>query len=176
MNEYDDILEAHQRAERVHLILGKLRFPLKNVRRLRELREIGVRDWLHVQLGMAARHNDHEAQKQIIGIFETLSRKRGRPRIKKPTPHAIGRPKKYTKEYLEDWLMELGDLTHDEHYKNWLKDNNWRNSQKLRILYTLERIIAAQGQRDVKSKARSRLRTFENIISSARQLSRKPVK
>lgn len=174
MSKYDDLLAALQRADKVNLILGKRKSPLKNIRPLRELRDLGTRDWLYVQLGRAAMEHHPELEKRILELLEILSRKRGRPRKEKATPQAIGRPKKWTMEHQEDWLITLDETNHSAQYINWLKYNAKRNCESSRILYVLESILTAQGQRNVKSTARRRLRTYQNMISSARQLSRKP--
>jgi len=86
MSKDDISLEALRRVGTVDLILGKLKAPLKNVRRLRELREIGAREWLVMQLGSAIVEDRPELPEQILELLETLSRKRGRPRKERLAP------------------------------------------------------------------------------------------
>jgi hypothetical protein len=190
-----DILEAYQRASWVNSQLVNKGYSLERICRSRKLRPC-LLDWLIMQLGKSelekwsvtssgnhwqnlllpseAGSNKIYAQNEIFKFIDKLSRKRGKPRIEKPAPQAIGRPEKWTRQYQEDWLITLDELNHSKPYKMWLKNNVKRNSEKSRIQYVLERILTAQGQKDVKSKARARLKTFQNIIITARQLSRKP--
>ena len=195
MNKDDEIIEAFKRAIWVDSKLVNKKHPLKRICRSRKLRP-SLLDWLIMQLGISELEKERETssgncwqnilqpgeagsnelypQSEIFESIKNLSRKRGRPRIEKPAPQANGRPKKYPREYMEDWLIVLDNTNNLKRYKDWLRDNSKRNSEASRILFNLECILTKQNQLDVKAKARARLKYFQNMISKTRQLSRKP--
>lgn len=175
MSGADDMSDEIMDAQAVERSLSPQKNPLNDERLMRKLKP---RAWLIMQLGKAKLNDDDERIARIFELLDIIARKRGRPPTEKPNPKLSGRPQKWTKQHREDWLGWLDDLKDSDEYKRWLKINSKHDFEKSRILYSLEYFIAFQNlgkkERNVKSEARSRLRSYQNEISKARQLSRKP--
>ncbi len=174
----DDIGEALQCAGRIDSLLAHKSTALSNIRLLRQLRPIGSRDWLIVQLGTAVLEEHTLRQEQIHELLRSLARGPGRPRKEKPSPRVTGRPKRWAKAAYEVWLDALERTGRSQKYAAWLTNRAKRNCEKSRILYILECLNVDDGMNSAKAQqeAKSHLKTYQNRLSLARKLSRKPPK
>lgn len=168
MSNAEDVIKEIEAALATEKTLAHIKNPLDDERLIRRIKPSA---WLSMKRGKAFLEDDQKCLARVSELMSKIDRKRGRPRKEKPIPGPIGRPRH--DEYAKTFLRKLGEADRSEKYWSWLKSNGKRNCDKSKILYILELLIAAEGKKNVKSEARRELRTHQNMISRARQLSRK---